>query len=708
MRKIGIITFHHSFNFGATLQAYALSSAIKMENSEARVLVLDYRNPVLASAGKLLQDSDRIDLKALAKVAFRSVKHHGFDRFDKKHLPLSRRLSSYRDLADEVRDYDALVVGSDQVWKDDNTGSDAAFYLDFAESRATRFSYSASFAGSEEVAAQVVRDHREQLDKFDTVSLREPDGIELFRPALSCEVRQDVDPVLLLSDDKWHRIASDRLIADPYVFMYVVNSELNIRHFAEDYATKHGLRLIDNKTSIEFLKHCAPEDFLSWIMHAECVITNSFHGTAFSLIFHKNSYYELKKGKDRNYRSAGLLDAAGIYNREIEGVCAPHVDPVVDWENVESRLESLREQSLSYVRRIANGAIEDDGTFGTVEKVSQAKCAKRISGEGAPRFFVAMHRDDDVYRSSSSGGAFTALTDSLFDAGSSVSIYGCALDADLVPLHIRATSQEGRNRMRGSKYIQSNIRDCYEEVKEDLIRGMDVLFSGSPCQIAAMRKYLTVQKVDASRLVTLDFVCHGVGSPKLFYDFVSFLEKRYGGKAISCNFRSKRTPEQIQDLVIRFDNGREYHVPGIRFDLFYTIYLSNLALRSSCYKCPFARPQRVSDITLADAWGFKRSDGRGSSLVIANTRKGLHLLISAQKYLELTEVDADDYPQPQLNGPVDEPDNRGEFWRVYRDQGFIAAERWFGNLSTKTQVLKTIAEIADHLGLRERLKNMVR
>lgn len=359
MRRIGILTFHHVYNYGATLQAYSLLTALKKLAEDSDVRVIDYRNSALEDAVMLVKPGEGVSPRSLAKVAFRLVKHRGFDAFDAKRMRLTKPMESPKSISEEYSDGDVIVVGSDQVWKDDITDSDPVFYLDIPDFRADRYSYAASFAGSESVACQVLGDHCDQLERFRAVSLREPGGVERFRTGLGCPVRQDVDPVLLLTQRDWSLLTPKRPLKKPYLFMYLVGPELHIRKFAQAYAQAHCLELVDNKTSLRFLGHCGPEGFLSWIRYADCVITNSFHGTAFSIIFHKNSYFELGKGEHRNHRAGCLLDAMGVSGREITGSEPPVADEPIDWESVDERLTELREDSMSFLRTLV--AVDDMG-----------------------------------------------------------------------------------------------------------------------------------------------------------------------------------------------------------------------------------------------------------------------------------------------------------------------------------------------------------
>ena len=145
------------------------------------------------------------------------------------------------------------------------------------------------------------------------------------------------------------------------------------------------------------------------------------------------------------------------------------------------------------------------------------------------KYYVAIHNSNDIWKRSSSGGAFTAITDAWFEKyNESAVVYGCVFDENLNAVHIRTTTKVKRDRMCGSKYIQSNIAGIFKDVENDLNNGLYVCFSGTPCQIAGLKKYLECKKVEQKEyLLTIEVICHGVGSIKFFKDYIKDLEKKY-------------------------------------------------------------------------------------------------------------------------------------------------------------------------------------
>lgn len=317
------------------------------------------------------------------------------------------------------------------------------------------------------------------------------------------------------------------------------------------------------------------------------------------------------------------------------------------------------------------------------------------------KFFTACHKDSNVSRKSASGGAFTAITDQWFATfGESAVIYGCAWSENLQPQHIRATDSPGRDAMRGSKYIGSEMGMVFRQVADDIKNEKHVAFSGTPCQIDGLKSFLNIKGIDGEeKLLTIEVICHGVASSKFFQDYIRHLEKKYRGKAISCNFRSKSRPGKIQDMSVTFDNGKKYQASSTRYDWFYSAYNSkNLILRPSCYCCKYARPERVADISIGDHWG-DQAVGLGQSLVIANTPLGLQWVRQLPENMECREIVPDQARQDRMHHPCMKPHSYDQFWQIYRSDGYLSAQRFLGNNTMKGRLKSMAAGAAVCLGV---------
>ena len=346
--KIGILTFHDAMNYGAVLQAYALQK--KLSALGAKPEIINYVASGMEFESKLIKPNDKKDIKLAAKILFRWIKRKEFSDFIKKNIPVSIKVD-YKGLHKLGGLYEAVIVGSDQVWNDSCIKGDNSFVLSFVP-HCKRYSYAVSTGGSRENTDRFIERYSRDIAGFQTISVRENNTYNIFKEKYN-NVRLDVDPVLLLDGGEWMQVTSNRLYTKQYAFLYVVGGVNNIKRFAADYARKKGLVLIDNKTSVEFMKHCSPSDFLSWIAHADTVITNSFHGTAFSVVFRKNffSEYELKPGY--NFRSEQLLTSIEVAGREIVTPCySDDYEKATYTEHSVEILYDMRYKSVRYLTDI--------------------------------------------------------------------------------------------------------------------------------------------------------------------------------------------------------------------------------------------------------------------------------------------------------------------------------------------------------------------
>lgn len=322
------------------------------------------------------------------------------------------------------------------------------------------------------------------------------------------------------------------------------------------------------------------------------------------------------------------------------------------------------------------------------------------------QFYAACHVDAAVVKASSSGGAFTAITDQWFSQyGKLAVVYGCAFDENLTAKHIRAETLEERNRMRGSKYIGSDMSGVFRMVERDLCCGKYALFSGTPCQIGGLKAFLKTKGMPCGdQLLTVEVVCHGVGSVRFFQDYLRTQERKYKGKTVSCSFRAKSRLGKKQDMYIRFDNGKKYNAASTKFDWFYSAYLRNLILRPSCYKCKYASRQRVADISIADCWGNTYDDLADRSVIVINTEKGAKWLGLARRDMAMKAISWEQIHQPHMLAPCKKPEDYDQFWKCYQEKGYLATQKFLGNHTIKGYLRSWAVEVLYRLHMIELIK----
>lgn len=291
-----------------------------------------------------------------------------------------------------------------------------------------------------------------------------------------------------------------------------------------------------------------------------------------------------------------------------------------------------------------------------------------------PITFAVKHKDYETRMASRSGGIFTALSDKVLQKKGV--IYGCVLDEDFTAVHFRAEKTEDRNRMRGSKYIQSEMREIYKAVKEDLDMGREVMFSGTSCQIAGLNGFLGR---DYTNLLSVDIVCHGVPSPMVWKDYLKWQEKKNGSRIQEVDFRNKKSygwKAHVETLYL--ENGNQ-----VDSRVFTTLFYGHSFLRPSCYKCPYKDIIHPGNITIADYWGIDVAapgfnDNKGVSLVLINDEKGMDAFNIVRDELIIRDTRIEDSIQPPLMGPYNEPVNREKVWAGYYKYGFKYIAQRYG------------------------------
>lgn len=306
------------------------------------------------------------------------------------------------------------------------------------------------------------------------------------------------------------------------------------------------------------------------------------------------------------------------------------------------------------------------------------------------KVYVVRNRDREVLAASQSGGVFTALSDILLSEGGVV--YGAVMNADFSVSHIRAAAPGERDRMRGSKYVQSDLTGVFGMVRRDLSEGRKVLFTGTPCQVAGLASYIPERLSESLFLV--DFICHGVPSPAVWKDYVAEMAAK--GRLREVRFRDKSCGGwKVHKESFLFENGRK-----VVRETFRVLFYKNIMLRESCAVCPYDLANRRSDMTMADFWGvdavLPEYDGdAGTSMVICHTGKAEELLKMAEDLVDQKDVSlSTDFlsaRNPNILRPSRIDKDRMKFEDAYGLKGFSYVARKWGNRGWRYQAwrLKT-------------------
>lgn len=262
---------------------------------------------------------------------------------------------------------------------------------------------------------------------------------------------------------------------------------------------------------------------------------------------------------------------------------------------------------------------------------------KYKSNNNEPEVFALINKDDNTRLKCASGGAFAAFAKYILEQNGVV--YGVVWDENIVAIHSRAENVEQLEKMYSSKYVQSNTCDTFKQAKKDLEDGKQVLFSGTPCQIAGFKSYL---RKTYDNLITVDLICHGTPSPQILEKYKQeFLKENNEEKIVNINFRSKKRGwGSFYTLIINTDN-KEYCIDGSKSS--YLKAFGNLSLNKSCTDCQFNKIPRIADITIGDFWGVNEydsslNDEKGTSIILINNEKGKKILKQVELNCKLQKI----------------------------------------------------------------------
>lgn len=254
------------------------------------------------------------------------------------------------------------------------------------------------------------------------------------------------------------------------------------------------------------------------------------------------------------------------------------------------------------------------------------------------KVFAFINNDEKTRLKSASGSVFPAFAKYVLENNGVV--FGVIYDDEMKVCHSMATTWQDIESMQSSKYVQSDTKDTYKKAKQELESGKFVLFTGTPCQIAGLKSYL---KKDYDNLLTIDLICHGVPSRKVFkkYNKEFMKAKNDSGKILNINMRSKIKGWQ-SSLTTTITTTTTYHTPNTK-EYFMQIFLSNLSINDSCLDCKFNKLPRVADITMGDFWGVEDfditlDDKKGTSIVLLNSAKGEKYFDLIKEYAFIKEV----------------------------------------------------------------------
>ena len=364
--KVAIITLHRVYNYGSALQAYATQTVFERAGYEAQVI--DY---ITAQRTKkqIMKNAAAGSNKGMSSTAYKffklfsvMLKEMTFGRFVEKNLHLTKQYITAEDLEQDPPKADIYVTGSDQTWNSQyNEGVDRGFFLAFAPKDKMKISFVSSF-GKEHLNEDEVKETRPYISEYKKLSVREDSALSVLHQIGRDDGVQLIDPTLQLTREEWLKLASPRLVKEPYlILMLLYNEDNHATEYARKIADKKGLKLV--KISWEMKKppmvdklftHRSPADFLSLFANADFVVTNSFHGLAFSINLERE--FIVVPRNEFNSRIESLLTLTGLQKRLVSTseMAMVESDETINYRNVNERLNIERKRAKEYIESLRN------------------------------------------------------------------------------------------------------------------------------------------------------------------------------------------------------------------------------------------------------------------------------------------------------------------------------------------------------------------
>lgn len=693
MKKIGLMTWFTYDNFGSLLQCKGTIEVVKKLGYD--IELINYSPKQAYSNINLINMSKRL-LKKIINLPKKNrniyiPKKDNYSKF-RNRLPKSEKADEKSSLFLLNKKYDAFICGSDQIWAP--TVFDENYFLSFVKNNDKKIAYAPSI-GLPIISNKIIESKMKCLiEKFEYLSTREEQGANIIYKLTGKKAHVVLDPTLLLNKNEWSKEFTD-IQYDKYILAYFLGDNKKYYKVCKQISEKLNKKLIIIPTSESDLlkKECilddvGPNEFISLINKADLILTDSFHGTIFSINFNK-PFVTFKRFKDnklsQNSRIYNILEKLNLksllFNGNIDAVLKLSMS--IDYNNVNNQLSKLRTDSIDFLStalfHATNSIAEDKRQIITNDctgcgmctvvcpkqcietmlndkgfyeyKINQEECihcnlCEKVCGQNRNKNILETFNrlnlysgyvlNDEIRKESSSGGICTAIATDFIK--NKKSVIGCEYDTNnneaIFNIYTDFTKLK---KMQGSKYIQANTKETLMKLK-NIEEG--VIF-GTPCQISSIDLYLRKLK-KRDKFLLVDFICHGVPTYYLWKKYISqykniknvnFRDKQSGWRKKSISISTKE-----KNIIIQEDK-----------DYFYKFFEMSNIYNECCYECKY-RDISSADIRVGDYWGPRYIDNEeGVSMIIPITENGTKYFeyLNQNNIITSTETSMEDYYQYQ-------------------------------------------------------------
>ena len=706
--KIAIMTWFHYHNYGTALQTIALRHIINSNGYHVDNINYIPDGKVTTLSGCALSWYLR-KIKNISYAVFN--KHYQdkkrddkFEKFKLRYIMPTSLCTSSIDFESLNDKYNAFVCGSDQIWSP--SCFDSKYFLDFVKNDRKKVAYAPSIGLSSISDNYIKIRMAELINKFQHLSVREEQGADLIFKLCGKRAEVLIDPTLLLTAAEWDTLLppAPNVDENSYILCYFLG--INNRHWKKVEQISRELEIPvkvipiftkDLDRGYKIAGGTGPQEFLDLIRNASFVCTDSFHGTAFSILYNKPfCVFERFSNNDpiaQNSRIYNILNLTGLLDRLNIEITENLMS--VNWKQIDFSVENSRRKSKDYLSKALKDAVNaldlrpifpltqnccgcggcvavcDSGALRIKEdkngflspyfaedlcvqcRKCHEICPMRVSDrkmilEREQRLYSLKSLDCTVLEKSSSGGAAYELALLFFKKGHD--IVGCAYNTEeeLAEHQIISPMANTVNAIKifqGSKYIQSNFYQAFDEIKNS--SETRAIIFGTPCQIAAFDN-IAKRYHKRSKFVLVDLICHGVPSHNLLLKYFDYIKKKYSiERPHKISFRDKSKGwREIYIYNGNIEKGISIHQDK---DLFFRFFENGHCYSRSCYECPY-RDASSADIRIGDYWGpkFKR-DKTGVSMLLTITQAGENAIaeLAASGRVEVTQHLCKDYSNSQ-------------------------------------------------------------
>lgn len=701
-----------------------------------------------------------------ANINIRAKKFQEF----RQEINLSRNCTDYNgltQLADEK--YSDIIVGSDQLWLPVNVIADY-YTLNWAPQDINKISYATSF-GVSSIQKKYYSQYEYFLKRINHLSVREDNGVKLIKEIANIDATLVCDPTILLTQEEWEEISiKNRIVKEKYILCYFLGNNIEHRKFAEKLKAKTGYKIVSLNHADEYVKYSdvfadiipyniGPKEWINLVKYAEYICTDSFHGTVFSLLFNKIFFnfrrYSIKNVNSTNSRLDSLLKKVGVNNERILSG-TEDIDEVlqykIDYSQVNKSIDDFRDESKKWLlksivwkseetkfikiddKELCSGCTacknacpknaikmlpDNEGfLYPVVDDKLCIECGicksicpilnKRETKECKQSGYIFQHNNEIIRKQSTSGGAFTAIANYIIKNNGIV--FGAGFDKEFKVCHQSAVTQEELKKFRNSKYVQSNPKNTFKEVKENLEKGILTLYSGTACQIEGLKSYLGK---DYDNLITVDVICRAVPSPLFWEKYFCYRKQNKNIKR--AYFREKIYGYKYSNLSFYDENNNDIYHNGIDTDPYLRAFFSNIACRPSCYNCSFKGQYHKADFTIWDCFEVNKfdetfDDDRGTTRILINTEKANELFSKIKSKHHVKQVDVDKLISNfyQMFNSIKYNSKRSIFFEDLNNKNIdVVLKTYFPN-TLKCKIEKTLRIFLIKLGLYHMLINFGR